>query len=199
MLNARQCKMARAALDLGVRELAEIAEVSPNTIARLERGEVLHLRTRKYIRAALELQGVSFIERHAVSAWGGDGVRIADQQQKSSMATVIDALWNLPDEEVELYDAILRFLDLYLDEVDTEDRDLDPWERDGLNFALDRLNRSNPLAARSLLSVAITPPDNQSPNYPLSAQRVAATTELDSAYFRRCIEQLKTRGIGKLR
>ena len=35
---AIQSKMARAALDLGVRDLAQIAKVSPDTIARLERG-----------------------------------------------------------------------------------------------------------------------------------------------------------------
>jgi Helix-turn-helix len=40
-----QCKMARAALGLGARELAAKAGVSPETVFRLEKGEVLHQRT----------------------------------------------------------------------------------------------------------------------------------------------------------
>ncbi len=55
-----QSKMARAALGLGVRELAELAKVSPDTIARLERGEVLRDRTVEDIRRALEAAGVQF-------------------------------------------------------------------------------------------------------------------------------------------
>ena len=54
--------MARAATDLGVRDLAERAGVSPNTIARLERGEVLKPATVEAIRAALEAAGVEFME-----------------------------------------------------------------------------------------------------------------------------------------
>ncbi|TRL21723.1 helix-turn-helix transcriptional regulator, partial [Methylosinus sporium] len=34
-----QCRMARAALNLGVIELADLAEVSTNTVTRFERGE----------------------------------------------------------------------------------------------------------------------------------------------------------------
>jgi transcriptional regulator with XRE-family HTH domain len=57
---AVQCKMARAALGLGVRELADLAKVSPDTVARLERGEELRERTVDAIRAALEAAGVEF-------------------------------------------------------------------------------------------------------------------------------------------
>ena len=64
--------MARAALQLGVRELAEIAHVSPTTITRLERGEALYPRTIDGIRAALEAAGVEFIPRNG----GGVGVRL---------------------------------------------------------------------------------------------------------------------------
>jgi transcriptional regulator with XRE-family HTH domain len=60
-LTAAQCRMARAALQLGVRDLAELAKVSPNTIARLERGEALYPRTAGTIRTALEAAGVEFI------------------------------------------------------------------------------------------------------------------------------------------
>jgi transcriptional regulator with XRE-family HTH domain len=59
-LNAAQCRMARAALQLGVRDLAETAQVSPTTITRLERGEELYPRTIAAIRAALEAAGVEF-------------------------------------------------------------------------------------------------------------------------------------------
>jgi predicted transcriptional regulator len=52
--------MARAALDIGVRDVARIADVSPNTIARLERGETLRASTVDAIRHALEAAGVEF-------------------------------------------------------------------------------------------------------------------------------------------
>jgi hypothetical protein len=71
-LNAAQCKMARAALDLGVRDLAVLAKVSPDTIARMERGEELRERTIDAIRAALEAGGVIFVEENGE----GPGVRL---------------------------------------------------------------------------------------------------------------------------
>lgn len=64
--------MARAALDLGVRELAERADVSTNTVTRFERGESLYPRTVETIRAALEAAGVEFIPENG----GGAGVRL---------------------------------------------------------------------------------------------------------------------------
>jgi transcriptional regulator with XRE-family HTH domain len=64
--------MARAALGLGVRELAALAEVSPDTVARLERGEVLKDATVTAIRTALEAAGVDFIPENG----GGPGVRL---------------------------------------------------------------------------------------------------------------------------
>ncbi|WP_228391481.1 helix-turn-helix domain-containing protein [Komagataeibacter medellinensis] len=64
--------MARAGLNLGVRELAELAQVSTNTITRLERGESLYPRTVEAIRAALEAAGVEFIAENG----GGAGVRL---------------------------------------------------------------------------------------------------------------------------
>ncbi len=59
-MNAAQCRMARAALQLGVRDLAEAAHVSPTTVSKMERGEQLHPRTVEAIRAALEQAGVVF-------------------------------------------------------------------------------------------------------------------------------------------
>ncbi|WP_205602462.1 helix-turn-helix domain-containing protein [Chelativorans alearense] len=69
-MNAVQCRMARAALGLGVRELAKIADVSPNTVARLERGEDMRESTVDTIRTALEAAGVEFIAENG----GGAGV-----------------------------------------------------------------------------------------------------------------------------
>lgn len=71
-MNAAQCKMARAALGLGVRDLAGLAEVSPNTISRLERGEDLRRATVDAIRAALEAAGVVFIAENG----NGPGVAL---------------------------------------------------------------------------------------------------------------------------
>ena len=56
-----QCRMARAALQMGVRELGEAAQVSTNTITRFEKGEPLKERTVNAIRGALEAAGVEFI------------------------------------------------------------------------------------------------------------------------------------------
>jgi transcriptional regulator with XRE-family HTH domain len=52
--------MARAALGLGVRELAATAKVSIDTIARFERGDQLKERTIDAIRRSLEVAGVEF-------------------------------------------------------------------------------------------------------------------------------------------
>ncbi|WP_208647050.1 helix-turn-helix domain-containing protein [Mesorhizobium kowhaii] len=71
-MNAAQCKMARAAIGLGVRELALKADVSPNTIARLERGEAMRESTVEAVQRALETAGVEFIPENG----GGAGVRL---------------------------------------------------------------------------------------------------------------------------
>ena len=52
--------MARAALGLGVRELAAAAKVSTDTVARFERGEELKERTIDALKLALEAAGVEF-------------------------------------------------------------------------------------------------------------------------------------------
>ena len=71
-MNAAQCKMARAATGLGVRELASLAGVAQATVSKLERGEVLKDSTVAAIRAALESAGVEFIPENG----GGAGVRL---------------------------------------------------------------------------------------------------------------------------
>ncbi len=71
-ITTEQCKMARAALGLRVRDLAALAQVSPNTITRIERGERLQPRTTTAIQSALEKAGVDFIEPNE----RGAGVRL---------------------------------------------------------------------------------------------------------------------------
>ncbi|WP_244544590.1 helix-turn-helix domain-containing protein [Cohaesibacter marisflavi] len=71
-ITSEQCKMARAGLGLGVRELAELAKVSTNTVTRFERGEELKPRTIDALQSALESAGVEFIPENG----GGAGVRM---------------------------------------------------------------------------------------------------------------------------
>lgn len=61
--------MARAGLNLGIRDLAKLADVSPNTVTRFERGEKIHTRTMKAIKEALEEAGAQFLNC--------DGVKIS--------------------------------------------------------------------------------------------------------------------------
>lgn len=69
--------MGRAALQMGVRSLAEAAQVSTNTITRFEKGdEQLKPRTVAAIRTALEQAGVIFIDSNG----NGPGVRLRDRQ-----------------------------------------------------------------------------------------------------------------------
>ncbi|PZP10100.1 MAG: transcriptional regulator [Sphingomonas hengshuiensis] len=70
-MNAAQCKMARAALGFGVRELASRAEVSTQTVTRFERGEALKAATVERLQTALEAAGIQFIPENG----GGAGVR----------------------------------------------------------------------------------------------------------------------------
>lgn len=71
-MNSVQCRMARAALGWGVRDLAKEAQVAVDTISRLERGEEILPRTLQAIRAALESAGVIFIAENGE----GPGVRL---------------------------------------------------------------------------------------------------------------------------
>ncbi|MDQ0559178.1 transcriptional regulator with XRE-family HTH domain [Rhizobium mesoamericanum] len=66
-----QCKLARVALDWGVLDLARAANVSTQTITRLERGESLRPTTLERIKRVLENAGIEFIAENG----GGVGVR----------------------------------------------------------------------------------------------------------------------------
>jgi hypothetical protein len=74
--------MARAALGLGVSELAAKAGVSPDTVFRLEKGEARHQRTGIAIREALEDAGVVFIDENG-------GGRASDSERLRPCAKVM--------------------------------------------------------------------------------------------------------------
>jgi transcriptional regulator with XRE-family HTH domain len=81
-MQAVQCKMARVALGLGIRELAEMAQVAPATISRLEAGEDLKPRTVDAIRQALESAGAIFVSENGE----GPGVRLRKDSGAKSKA-----------------------------------------------------------------------------------------------------------------
>jgi transcriptional regulator with XRE-family HTH domain len=64
--------MARAALKLGVRDLAAAANVSPNTVTRVEADQSANSSTLGAIQRALEAAGVVFIPENG----GGPGIRL---------------------------------------------------------------------------------------------------------------------------
>lgn len=69
-MTPEQLRMARNALRLGVRELAELAGVSFTTVSRFETGKSgLQHSSAESIRKALEAQGIQFLEAGQV-AWG---------------------------------------------------------------------------------------------------------------------------------
>jgi transcriptional regulator with XRE-family HTH domain len=68
--------MARVAVGWGVRDLAKAAMVSPDTVARFERGEDLKPRTVAALRMAFESAGLEFIDE---DDRGGVGVRLRRQ------------------------------------------------------------------------------------------------------------------------
>ena len=67
-----QLKMARAAMGWGVRELAERAGVTANTITRIENGADARQSTIDALKAALEAAGVIFVAENGE----GPGVRL---------------------------------------------------------------------------------------------------------------------------
>lgn len=77
-MNAIQCKLARTALGLGVRDLAKNSQVSPDTISRLERGEELKQSTVDGIRKTLEVQGIQFLSNGDTAL--GDGVVLKEDK-----------------------------------------------------------------------------------------------------------------------
>jgi transcriptional regulator with XRE-family HTH domain len=81
-----QCRMARAALGLGVRELAAAAKVSVDTVARFERGDELKERTIEALQRALEAAGVEFTDG------GKPGVRLSRAVETAKPAALPKAV-----------------------------------------------------------------------------------------------------------
>ena len=71
--------MARVALGWGVRELADIAQVSTQTITRLERGDHLKRTTIEAICRAFVEGGIEFIPENG----GGPGVRLSRRSSEA--------------------------------------------------------------------------------------------------------------------
>jgi transcriptional regulator with XRE-family HTH domain len=73
-----QIKMARAAVGLGIRELAELAECAPSTILRFEGGKGgMQSGTLARLQKALEKEGVVFLEADEKY---GPGVRLRSKR-----------------------------------------------------------------------------------------------------------------------
>ncbi|TPL04347.1 helix-turn-helix transcriptional regulator [Mesorhizobium sp. B2-4-11] len=68
--------MARVALGWGTRDLARNAGVSPDTVARFERGEQLKGTTVAALQNTFEAAGIEFIPENG----GGPGVRLSRGQ-----------------------------------------------------------------------------------------------------------------------
>ncbi len=71
-MKAVQLRMARAAIGWGVRELAEKAGVTANTVSRIELGADAKQSTIDAIQHALEEAGIEFIPENG----GGPGARV---------------------------------------------------------------------------------------------------------------------------
>ena len=72
MITGTQLRMARAALKIGVRDVATLAKVSPATVTRIESDLPANASTLAAIRTALEAAGVIFVEENGE----GPGVRL---------------------------------------------------------------------------------------------------------------------------
>lgn len=78
-VTSAQVRMARAALNWTVRDLAEAAGVHRNTITNIETGRYAgDAATLASLEAVLKREGVEFIDENG----GGPGVRLRKQQQK---------------------------------------------------------------------------------------------------------------------
>jgi transcriptional regulator with XRE-family HTH domain len=74
LLEPIQVKLARVALGLGVRELAEAAAIAPSTITRFESGKGgMQARTLDKIQRVLERGGVVFVSADSTA---GVGIRL---------------------------------------------------------------------------------------------------------------------------
>jgi transcriptional regulator with XRE-family HTH domain len=87
-MNAVQLRMARAALRWGVRELAERAGVTANTVTRIENGSDAKQSTMNALQRALEAGGVEFTngDRPGVRMSAGTGRPVEAGASRSTKA-----------------------------------------------------------------------------------------------------------------
>ncbi len=84
-MQAVQFKMARAALDLSVRRLAQLAEVSEDAVAKLEAGDPgVSAEIVAAVRGALEARGIEFFDGDA------PGVRLCGRRPEPPSIPVED-------------------------------------------------------------------------------------------------------------
>lgn len=78
-MNPTQARAARAILKLGVREVAELAKVTPNTVSRIEQDDAgprgAQTLTVDAIRRVYEERGIIFLADGEATV-GGPGVRV---------------------------------------------------------------------------------------------------------------------------
>jgi len=80
-VTSAQVRMARAALNWSVRDLAEAAQIHRNTVTNIETGRYAgDAATLAAIVSALRRAGVEFIDENG----GGPGVRLRKRHQKKS-------------------------------------------------------------------------------------------------------------------
>ncbi|WP_223162945.1 helix-turn-helix domain-containing protein [Roseivivax sediminis] len=78
-MSPEQLRMARAAVRLGVRELATEAGVSFTTVSRFETGKSgLQHSSAEALRRALEARGIQFLENGQVAEGNGVAIRRLD-------------------------------------------------------------------------------------------------------------------------
>jgi transcriptional regulator with XRE-family HTH domain len=82
-MKAVQLRMARAAVGWGVRELAEKAGVTANTVSRIELGADAKQSTIEAIQRALEEAGIVFVPENG----GGVGVRVRKDAAEPASAS----------------------------------------------------------------------------------------------------------------
>jgi transcriptional regulator with XRE-family HTH domain len=80
-MDANQARIARAALKMSVRDVGELAKVSPNTVTRVEAGHPVNNSTIVAIRAAFESTGVIFVAENGE----GPGVRLRKSPRQESI------------------------------------------------------------------------------------------------------------------
>ena len=65
-ITPEQWRMARAALKIGMRELAKLSGTTTNTFVNIEKGKHVHHSITNGIREAFESKGIEFIDNHGV-------------------------------------------------------------------------------------------------------------------------------------